>query len=348
MKRIVQVLREEQLLWPVLALILIIAFNVIFTEGFFSIQIKNGHLFGSIIDIMNRGAPIILLAIGMTLVYATGGIDLSVGALVAIAGATAAVIIQPEFKHYLPSARELPPLYIVILLPLAVAMFFGLINGFLVVFIRMQPIIATLILMIAGRGIGMLLTRGQNVSFVDPAFEYIGSGFLFGLPLPIIITVLISIFTILITRKTALGMYIESVGSNAKASRLLGINMKLVKTSVYIFSGFCAGIAGLIVTSDLGLAEPNSAGLWMELDAIAAVIIGGTVWGGRFSILGSIIGALVLQSLTTMILTRGIPSEVTMLFKSGVIIIVALLQSEQFRSYVTKLARKKSTQKEIA
>lgn len=347
MKKIIQILRDKQLLWPVFALILIIIFNALFTEGFFSIRIKNGHLFGSIIDILNRGAPVILLSIGMTLVYATGGIDLSVGALVAIAGAAAAVIIQPEFKHYMPSVRELPPLSIVILIPLFAAMFFGLINGILIAFIKMQPIIATLILMIAGRGIGMLLSRGQNVSFEFPAFEFIGSGFLFGLPFPVIITVLVAVFTLLITRKTALGMYIESVGSNAKASRLLGINMKLIKTSVYIFSGLCAGIAGLIVTSDLGVAEPNSAGLWMELDAIAAVIIGGTVWGGRFSIIGSIIGALILQSLTIMVLTRGIPSEVTMLFKSVVIIVVALLQSEQFRLSLMKIISKKSVKKEI-
>ncbi|MCK5735761.1 MAG: ABC transporter permease, partial [Spirochaetaceae bacterium] len=303
MKNIIQILKDKRLLWPVLAFILIIAFNAVFTKGFFVIQIKNGHLFGSIIDILNRGAPVILLSIGMTLVYAIGGIDLSVGAMVAIAGAAAAVIIQPEFKHYMPTDRALPPLYIIIILPLVLTMLFGLINGVLISFIKMQPIIATLILMISGRGIAMLMTRGQNVSFVDPAFEYIGSGFLFGIPFPVIIVIMVAIFTIMITRKTALGMYIEAIGSNSTASNLLGVNIKMLKTSVYMFSGFCAGMAGLIVTADLNLAEPNSAGLWMELDAIASVIIGGTIWGGSFSVTGSIIGALILQSLTTMILT---------------------------------------------
>ena len=345
MKRISQYLNNpnfKRLLWPLAALTAIIVFNVIFTKGFFSITVKDGHLFGSLIDILNRGAPVMVVTIGMTLLFATKGIDLSVGSMAAISGALAAVIIQPEFLHYLyeydvetgTAAGELAPLFSVVFFPLLLCLLLGMFNGVLVAFINIQPIIATLILMVAGRGIAQLITRGQNVSFKHAPFEFIGTGFLFGLPFPVILVVILAILAYIISRRTALGMFIEAIGVNPVASDLIGIKTKLITVLLYGFSAFCAGIAGLILTADIEVATPLVTGKFMELEVIAAVFIGGTIWGGRFTIAGSIIGALILQSLTTMILTRGIPPQVTYLFQALIIISVVLIQKEKFRQMI--------------
>ncbi len=325
----------QRLLWPLLALGLILIYNIIFTPGFIHMEVKDGRLFGSLVDIVNRGAPVMLLSIGMTLVFATGGIDLSVGAVMAIAGALAATIIRPDYVKGVLEYGEMQPLWIVIAIPLFISLLAGLWNGLLVAYVGIQPIIATLILMVAGRGIAQLITQGQIVVFIHKPFQFLASGVLFGLPFPITIVVLMTLFTYLLTRKTALGLFIEAVGANPVASRYMGVRERLIKVAVYIFSGFCAGIAGLIVCADIRAADANNAGLFLELDAIAAVIIGGTIWGGRFTLAGSVIGTLIIQGLTTTILTKGIAPEVTLVFKAIVIICVALIQSEAFRNSIT-------------
>ncbi|MEX1329573.1 MAG: ABC transporter permease [Desulfobacterales bacterium] len=325
----------QKLLWPLVALGLILLFNFFFTPGFLNVEVKDGHLFGSLIDIVNRGAPVMLLTIGMTLVFATGGIDLSVGAVIAISGALAATIIRPDYVKGVLEYGELRPLFMVVSIPLLVSMAAGLWNGLLVAIVGIQPIIATLILMVAGRGIAQLITQGQIVVFIHEPFQFIGSGFLFGLPFPISIVIFMCAVTYLLTRKTALGMFIEAVGANPVASRFMGVKERLIKVSVYTFSGLCSGIAGLIICADIKAADANHAGFLLELDAIASVIIGGTMWGGRFTLIGSIVGTLIIQSLTTTILTIGIAPEVTLVFKAVVIICVALIQSEDFRKVFT-------------
>jgi galactofuranose transport system permease protein len=289
---------------------------------------------------------VMLLAIGMTLVFATGGVDLSVGAVMAISGAVAATVIRPDYVKGVLEYGEVQPLVLVLGIPLLISLLAGLWNGMLVAFVGIQPIIATLILMVAGRGIGQLITQGQIVVFIHEPFQFIGSGFLFGLPFPIILVLLTFTATYLLTRKTGLGLFIEAIGANSVASRFMGIQERLITLSVYIFSGFCAGLAGLIVCADIKAADANNAGLFLELDAIAAVIIGGTMWGGRFTLFGSIVGTLIIQSLTTTILTRGVAPEVTLVFKAVVIILVALVQSVKFRRLFSgKLANKKVSAK---
>ncbi len=341
----VQWLRSEnfqRMLWPLMALVGILLFNLFFTPGFFHIEIKDGRFFGSLVDIANRAAPVMLLAIGMTLVFATGGVDLSVGAVMAISGAIAATVIRPDYVKGVLEYGEVQSLFLVLSIPLFFSLLAGLWNGLLVAVIGIQPIIATLILMVAGRGIAQLITQGQIVVFIHEPFQYIGSGFLFGLPFPIILVLLTFTVTYLLTRRTGLGLFIEAIGANSVASRFMGIRERLITLSVYIFSGFCAGLAGLIVCADIKAADANNAGLFLELDAIAAVIIGGTMWGGRFTIFGSIVGTLIIQSLTTTILTRGVAPEVTLVFKAFVIILVALIQSEKFRRLFSgRMARKK-------
>jgi len=322
---------SNRLFWPVVALFAILLFNFLFTQDFFKIQIKDGRLFGSIIDILNRGAPVMLLSIGMTLVIATGGVDLSVGAIMAIAGAIAALLV----------AKVHTSVMTVVLVSLAASCAAGLWNGMLVGYLGIQPIVATLILMVSGRGIAQLLSRGQIIIFEHHPFEYVGGGFLLGLPFTIFIVAAVLLITILLTRRTAIGLYIESVGANPTASHYAGINVKLIKLLVYVFSGLCAGIAGLIVTSDIRAADANNAGLYLELDAILCVVIGGTaLTGGRFYLAGSILGALILQAVTTTILTRGVPPEFALVVKAMVVVTVCLLQSEQFRGKVLNKIRR--------
>jgi len=182
------------------------------------------------------------------------------------------------------------------------------------------------------------------VVFIHEPFQFIGSGFFLGLPFPIIIVLLVFAGTQLLTRETGLGMFIEAIGDNAVASRFMGIRQSFITLAVYVFSGFCAGLAGLIVCADIKAADANNAGLFLELDAIAAVIIGGTIWGGRFTIVGSIVGTLIIQSLTTTILTRGVAPEVTLVFKAIVIIAVALIQSPKFRQVFGDLLMKRKGQ----
>lgn len=319
------------LIWPLLGLIAILLFNLLFTRNFFHITMMEGHLYGSLIDIINRAAPVMLLAMGMTLVIATGGIDISVGSVIAISGAIAATLM----------VQIGAPMTIVIIAPLLVAMLLGAWNGFLVAIIGVQPIVASLILMVAGRGIAQLITDGQIVTFENKAFEFIGNGFLFKVPFTITIVIVVFAITQFLTRKTALGLFIESSGCNPTASKCTGINVRSIKQIVYIFSGFCAGVAGLIAAANIKGADANNAGDGLEMDAILAVVIGGTSMdGGKFSLTGSIIGALIMQTLTTMILTRGVPVQVTRVLKALVVVAVILLQSETFRnSFKAKFRR---------
>lgn len=322
--------------WPLLAFILLLVFNWIFTPGFFHLEIRDGRLFGIPLDILNRGAPILILSIGMTLVYATGGIDLSVGAVMAISGALAAYIIRPDYSSGVLEYQADVSMFLILSIPILASLVCGLWNGVLVSKVGVQPIIATLILMVMGRGIAQLITKGNIIVFEHSSFSFLGSGFIAGFPVPIVIALVLLFLTFLLTRKTALGLFIEAVGANPVASRFMGLKSRLIITLVYVFSGFCAGLAGLIVCSDIKAADANNAGLFFELDAIAAVIIGGTLWGGRFTLFGSVLGALIIQTLTTTILAQGVAPEVTLVFKAAVILAVALIQSPNIRQAITQ------------
>jgi len=332
-------LRHSSLFWPVLVLALVMGFNLIFTPNFFQLEVKDGHLFGSLVDVLNRGSPLMLLALGMTMVIATGGVDLSVGAVIAICGATAAVLIG----HTTDVTNT--PLPLVIIITLGVAILCGLWNGLLVSRGNIQPMVATLVLMVAGRGIAQLITDGQIITIYYPPFFFIGGGYLLGLPFPLFIVVAVFFFAWLLTRRTAIGLFVESVGTNASSSFYSGINEKNIKLLVYVFCSFCAGIGGLIISSNVKSADANNAGLWTELDAILAVVIGGTLMtGGRFSLAGSVIGALLIQSVTTTIYAFGVPPEVVQVVKAMVVLVVVLLYSEPVKLGLDKLAKRKEVQ----
>ncbi len=321
-------LLRRPLFWPTLALVLLLALNAIVTPSFLSVRIQDGHLYGSLIDILRNGAPVLLVALGMTLVIATRGIDLSVGAVAAIAGAVACVYIAGSAQEGAAST-----VITAIGIAVGVCVLLGLWNGFLVSVIGIQPIIATLVLMTAGRGLAMLITDGQITTVVNPSFKVLGAGFFATLPVAILIALAVFGVTAVLARRTALGMLIESVGINPEASRLAGIHARTITWTVYVFSAFCAGIAGLMIASNTSAADANNAGLWIELDAILAVVIGGTsLAGGKFSLTGTLIGAMFIQTLATTIPTIGIPAEANYLFKAVVVIAVCLLQSPKARA----------------
>lgn len=313
------------LLWPVLGLLALLVFNAIYAPGFFHLELRDGHLYGTLVDILNQGSKVMLLAIGMTLIIATGGVDLSVGSLMAIAGAVAAVLVT---QTALPFAA-------IVGTTLALTAIAGTANGLLVAAVGIQPIIATLILMVAGRGIAMLITDGQIITFEHAPLVFVGNGHFLALPFTVTMVLAVLLATLLATRKTAIGLFLESVGDNEKAARFCGINTAFVKVVVYAFSGLCAGIAGLIATSNIKAADSSRVGEMMELDAIFAVVVGGTaLTGGRFTLVGSIVGALLIQTLTTTMYNLGVPPAVAPVPKAIVIVAVCLLQSEKFRQQI--------------
>jgi ribose/xylose/arabinose/galactoside ABC-type transport system permease subunit len=329
----VKSLLKSRLAWPVLALVALLAVNQIFRGDFLSLRMQDGHLYGSIIDIMRNGAPTILIALGMTLVIASRGIDLSVGAVVAIAGAASCAYIAASPDPASPATAA-----VAVVIAVVAGLVLGVWNGFLVSTVGVQPIIATLVLMTAGRGIAQLITDGQIVSVTNDSYKAIGAGYLFTLPISILITAVVFILAAVLTRRTALGTLIEAVGINPVASRLAGLRARNIIWIVYIFSAFCAAIAGLMISSNVTAADANNAGLYIEMDAILAVVIGGTsLAGGRYSLVGTVVGAFIIQTLTTTVYTLGIPPEVTLVFKALVVLTVCLLQAPKARNLLRSL-----------
>jgi simple sugar transport system permease protein len=308
-------------------------FNLFFTPHFFRLEIKEGHLFGNLIDILKNGAPIMLLSIGMTLVIATHGIDISVGSVVAVSAGAVAILIGGDL-----AGNPKYPIAVAMIAALLVCTAAGMWNGMLVSRVRMQPIIATLILFVAGRGIAMLFTNSLQLWLYVKSFAILGQGYVLGLPFDIYIVAFVLLFTYLFTRRTAVGMFIEAVGINPTAARLSGINANNILFWVYTFSGLCAGIAGLIVCSTVMNADGNNAGRLFELDAILAVVLGGTsLNGGKFYLFGSVVGALIIQTLTTTIYAFGVPADVAPVVKAFVVWAVCLLQSQRFRSRIARV-----------
>jgi simple sugar transport system permease protein len=309
-----------KIFWPLASLIVLLLFNFMMTPSFLSISIKDGHLFGNTIDILNRAAPLILISLGMTLVIATQGIDISVGSIIAISAALSATVIV--------DGGSVP-------LAIAVGIVSGLIcgmwNGFLVSYIGVQPMVGTLILYIVGRGIAQLITGGQILTFTNKAFIFIGTGYVL-LPVAIFIALIVAIIMYALVRRTALGLFIESIGVNSNSCKFAGIQSRKVVFSLYVICGILAGIAGIILCSNIKSADANNVGLWLELDAILATVIGGTsMSGGRFYLSGTVVGALFIQTLTTTIYSLGVAPEITLVVKAIVVIVVCIIQSPEFR-----------------
>jgi galactofuranose transport system permease protein len=314
-------LAGRRALWPLLALALILLVDSIISPGFFSVRIVEGRLYGSVIDVLYRGTPTALVALGMAVVIGTKGIDLSVGAVIAICGA-----VMTDLIH-----RGLAP-PVTLALTLGTGLLCGVWNALLVAVLDIQPIIATLILMVAGRGIAQMIDTGMIITFRSDFFSAISTGQFLTVPSRLLVAAGTFAALWLLLRRTALGVFVEAVGANPAASNLVGIDARLIKFFVYAISGLCSAVAGVLITADVRGSDANNAGLWIELDAILAVVLGGaSLAGGRFYLGLTVVGVLIIQSLTTSILVSGLPPEYNLIVKAVVVLIVLLLQSRQLR-----------------
>ncbi|HWS56344.1 MAG TPA: ABC transporter permease [Pyrinomonadaceae bacterium] len=288
------------------ALVLLVAANSALTPNF--LDVNNFR------NILLQVSPTVLVAVGMTFVIATGGIDLSVGSVMAIASAVAAASLDGGAGLAVP-------------LGLLAALAAGLFNGALVSGFRIQPIIVTLALLISGRGVAQVLSDGQLVPFSDPSFEFLGRGVVAGLPVQVIVMAVVVALAIFAMRATAFGRYVVAVGGNEAASRLAGVRVHRTKITVYALSGLLAGLAGLIETARLGASDAQKVGLNIELDAIAATVVGGTpLTGGRATVLGTLVGALIMQVITTSFNMNGFAYSWSLVIKAAIIIVAVYIQ----------------------
>lgn len=290
-----------------IALALLIILNLALTPGFASID--------NFRNILVQVTPTMLVAVGMTFVIATGGIDLSVGSVMAIASAVAAISLDYGSG-------------VAILLGLLAAIAVGAFNGALIAGFQIQPIIITLAMLIAGRGIAQVISNGgQLIPFSNPSFEFFGKGALLGIPVQIILLVAIVLLAVFLLRSTIFGRYIAAVGGNETAARLSGVPTNWTKISVYALSGLLAGIAGLIYTARLGASDASKVGETIELDAIAATVVGGTpLTGGRATIVGTVIGALIMVVITTSFNMNNLKFSYSLVIKAAIILLAVYLQ----------------------
>ncbi len=299
-----------------LALVVLLIFNFAVTPNFATWQTLNVNL--------TQVCNIVIVAVGMTLVIATGGIDLSVGSLMAISGAIAPMIFLGNLVEigWVPAAVA-----VAMFVAVAVTTLLGAFNGWLIARFRIQPIVATLVLFIAGRGIAQVMTNGNLQVFKVPEFQWIGLGRPFGIPAQVIIMVCIVALAAWLLARTSFGRQVLAIGGNERAARLSGIATGRIKIAVYAISGALAGVAGLVVIAINSASDANLVGMGMELDAIAAVAVGGTLLsGGRATIIGTLLGALIIQLVRYTLLANGVPDAAALVVKAAIIIGAVWLQ----------------------
>ncbi len=336
----------HHLFMPIVCLFVVLLVNVIRTPDFFNISIRNDVLYGYLIDVINRGSELVILAVGMTLVTAaSGGQDISVGAVMAVA---AAVCCQILSGGEVSTSTLAAPIILAVLAAVLVAGLCGVFNGFLVARLNIQPMVATLILFTAGRGIAQLITQGQ-ITYVRVDSYRVMGGYVGILPTPILFAVGTVVVAYLVLNKTALGMYIESVGVNSHASRLVGLNSVKIKFLTYVICGVLAGVAGVVASSRIYSADANNIGLNLEMDAILAVALGGNILGGgKFSLMGSVIGSYTIQALTTTLYAMSVSADQLPVYKAIVVIIIVILQSPVYRKFIQNLKAKRQLSKAVA
>ncbi len=298
-----------------IALVLLLLFNIAVTPNFLQLQTLYVNL--------TQVSTIAIVAIGMTLVIATGGIDLSVGAMMALSGALAPLIFTSSFGQANPELG----LTLAIVLPIMAAAAGGVFNGALVSYLHIQPIIATLILFITGRGIAQVLTNGNLQTFSNPEFSFLGTGRVLGLPVQALIAIGLGLGAAWLVSRTVYGRYLLAVGGNERAAKLSGVPVKAVKIATYTICAALAGVAGLIVSAINSASDANQTGQLMELDAIAAAVVGGAALsGGRAPVLGAILGAAIIQLVRYTLLANGVPDAAALIVKAGIIVAAVYLQ----------------------
>lgn len=330
-------LLRKPFFWGIVAIVALLLLNVLKDPNYLAVSVHptSGNLVGNLIDIVRASAPILMIAVGMSLVIATSGIDLSVGSTMAVAGAVS--------MEFMKSAGGSPGTALAAVgLAILVSAALGAVNGVLVAYVGLQPFISTLVMMLAGRGIAKVITAGQNTSASNDTFRWIANGYVVGLPVVFLLAVALVILVGLIVRRSALGLMIEAIGINPKASRMAGIKPKGLLLTVYILSGALAAVAGIFSVGTVMTVDVSRTGYQLELDAILAVVIGGTsLAGGKFSIGGAAVGALLIATLDKTVLFLGVSSSATPAFKAIVIVVLCLLQSERVRSWFLRRRRQR-------
>jgi len=319
---------RSQLIIPILALLALVIFNLIRDPGFFSIQFLTNNqgntvLSGNLISILNSASELVILSMGMTLVTsASRGQDISVGAGAAIAGAVFVRVL-------LSGTVSWGLIAFAFLVACVVVMIFGAFNGTLVAVFKIQPMIATLILFTIGRSIAYWINGGATPNVADIRVNYIGN-FIPGIPVPtpILVVIICGVIFALVLKFSNLGIYTQSVGSNEEASRLNGISSVRIKILAFVILGVCVAVAGVLSAGRMGMINHETVLLGVEMDAILAVAIGGNALsGGKFSMVGTVIGAYVIQGLTTTLYAMKIPSTDVRAYKSVVIIAIVVIGS---------------------
>jgi len=335
---------SNRIFWTLVALVLLVLINMIKDPNFLKVTLVNGALHGPLITVLTTSVPYMMIGVGMTIVVSTAGIDLTVGSIMAVSGSVAMTYLTHTNGTGFGSAM------IGIGLAVLVAMVIGAINGLFVSQVGLQPFITTLIMMLAVRGIAKTITGGQNLSINNnPTYAFIGTGTVLGLPAPFVIGTIIVILLALIIRKSALGMMIESVGINSNASRMAGLKPKLIIFTVYVISAVLACFAGIFNTGYTMTVTPALTGLSFEMYAILAVVIGGTsLLGGRFSLAGAYIGAIIISLITTTIVWLGVSNQATPAFTGAVVIVICVLQSNLVHKAFTNRRKRPTTNQTTA
>ena len=344
---------NKQLLIPIAALVALALFNLINDPSFFKITLGTNSvgdpvLSGYLITILDYGSELAILAIGMTLVTAaSGGQDISVGAAIAIAGSVILRVLCGTNSR--PDELQ-APIIVAFLVACVVAMLFGAFNGILVAYFKIQPMVATLILFTAGRSIAAWINNNELPIISEPSFGYFG-GYIPGVPIPtpFFIAMACVIVIMLVLKFTTLGLYTQSVGINESSSRLNGINPQFVKFLTFVILGLCVAVAGLIKVSRLSTINYSVIAKDIEMDAILAVALGGNALsGGKFNMTASILGAYVIQFLTTTLYKMNVQSDALSAYKAVVVIILVVLSTPVVRKKLSQIGSKIFVKKEVA
>lgn len=306
---------DSRLIGLLVALAVLVALNIAITPNFLNMRTLAVNA--------SQVSTIAIVALGMTLVIASGGIDLSVGAVMAVAGALAPIVFLSGWAVSNPGLG----LAASILLPLLVAALCGAFNGVLIGVLGVQPIIATLIFFISGRGIAQVLTNGNLQTFSNPDFTWLGTGRILGFPVQGWIALALTLVIAWAVRRSVYGRYLLSIGGNERAAALAGVPVTQIKIATYTIAAVLAGLAGLIVVAINSASDAARIGQLMELDAIAASVVGGAALsGGRAPVLGTLLGAVFIQLMGYTLIANGVPDEATLIVTAGIIVIAVWLQ----------------------
>ena len=336
---------SNRLMFSVALLFIIMLQNIITTPTFFHIAITNGLVSGYIPIILDQASKLVIVALGMTLVTAvSGGQDISVGSIMAISAAFCGLLLNgPEYRTEVFHN----PYALAIIAGLLGGALCGAFNGFLVAFLKIQPMIASLILFTCGRSIAKLITHSQTVYIMNPVYKYLGVQ-IPGIPVrtTIIVSVVMVVLVTAFVKLTSLGVNIESIGINSSAARLVGINSTLIKFMTFVICGILCAVAGLMGSSSLGSVNSDELGKFIELDAILAVALGGTLLGGgKFTLAGSVIGAYTIQSITTTLYAMQVRADQLNVFKAVIIVVIIVVSSDIVRDKIKRMMRRRIVMK---